>query len=338
MPAGVAPGLLPRRLERLCRQAIAAMAVDLTGAVVLTEAATGPYVVTPVLAALAGADRVHAVTRATRHGTVADVVAATTELAERAGVADRITVHDGLTADLAAVATVVTNSGHLRPLDRRLVGGLRPDAVVPLMFESWEIDLGRDDVDLEALRERGIRFAGTNERNPAVGVFGFLGPMAVRLLTDAAVAVRGSRLVVLCDNPFRPFLVDGLTAAGATVTAADRLADVELDEELDAVLVALRPTGRPVLDATDVDRIAREAPTAVLAQFWGDLPRQECARLDLPVVPVVAPAAGHMGVLPSAVGPEPVVRLQAGGLKVASLLQRPRESWTAVEREFVDEC
>jgi hypothetical protein len=33
-----------------------------------------------------------------------------------------------------------------------------------------------------------------------------------------------------------------------------------------------------------------------------------------------------------------VVRLQAGGLKVASVLRRPRESWTAAEREFVDEC
>jgi hypothetical protein len=329
---------LPRRLERLCRQAIAAMGVDLTGAVVLTEAATGPYVVTPVLAALAGAERVHAVTRTTRHGTVADVLAATTDLAERAGVADRIAVHDELTADLAGAATVVTNSGHLRPLDRRLIGWLRPDAVVPLMFESWEIDLGRDDVDLDALRARGIRFAGTNERNPAVGVFGFLGPMAVRLLTDAAVAVRGSRLVVLCDNPFRQFLVDGLTAAGAAVAAAERLGDVELGEEVDAVLVALRPTGRPVLDAADAGRIAREAPTAVLAQFWGDLPRDECERLGVPVTPAVAPAAGHMGVLPSAVGPEPVVRLQAGGLKVASVLRRPRESWTAAEREFVDEC
>ena len=313
------------------------MGVDLTGAVVLTEAATGPYVVTPVLAALAGAERVHAVTRTTRHGTVADVLAATTDLAERAGVAARIAVHEELTADLAGTATVVTNSGHLRPLDRRLIGWLRQDAVVPLMFESWEIDLGRDDVDLDALRARGVRFAGTNERNPAVGVFGFLGPMAVRLLTDAAVAVRGSRLVVLCDNPFRPFLVDGLTAAGAVVTAAERLADVELGEEVDAVLVALRPTGQPVLDAADAGRIAREAPTAVLAQFWGDLPRDDCDRLGVPVTPAVAPAAGHMGVLPSAVGPDPIVRLQTGGLKVAEVLLKPIAERTPDDLGYVDE-
>ena len=33
-----------------------------------------------------------------------------------------------------------------------------------------------------------------------------------------------------------------------------------------------------------------------------------------------APRPGHMGVLPSAIGPEPIIRLQAGGLKVGQLL------------------
>ena len=52
------PGLNPLRLVRLMRQAVARCELDLSGAVVLTEAASGAYVVTPVLAALAGAARV----------------------------------------------------------------------------------------------------------------------------------------------------------------------------------------------------------------------------------------------------------------------------------------
>ena len=337
MPADVPAGLRPPRLARLARQAVAECGVDLPGVRVLTEAATGPYVVTPVLAALAGAE-VDAVTRTTRYGTVEEVTRQTLELADLAGVRDRIRVHEAVTEELVGSADVVTNSGHLRPLDARVVGWMRPDAVVPLMFEAWEIDLGRDDVDLDAMRARGVRFAGTNERNPAVGVFGFLGPMAVRLLTDAAVAVRGCRVAVLCDNPFREYLVDGLAAAGASLAVGDRLDEVELTEDLDAVLVALRPTGRPVLSAGDVERIASVAPTAVVAQFWGDLPREDCARLGVPVTPAAAPPAGHMGVLPAAVGPEPVVRLQAGGLRVAAVLRTPPDTWTDEDRSFVDEC
>ena len=64
------PGLDGRRLVRLMTAAIERCQLDLAGQVVLTEAATGAYAVTPVLAALAGA-QVCALAAATRlcHGT-----------------------------------------------------------------------------------------------------------------------------------------------------------------------------------------------------------------------------------------------------------------------------
>jgi hypothetical protein len=52
------PGLNPARLAALMSEAVARCRLDLQGAVVLTEAASGPYVVTPVLAAVAGATKV----------------------------------------------------------------------------------------------------------------------------------------------------------------------------------------------------------------------------------------------------------------------------------------
>lgn len=335
----VPPGLRPIRLAHLVERAVAATALDLGGATVLTEAATGAYVVTPVLAAAGGAERVVAVTRATRHGTVADVVAQTDALAAQLGVADRITVHEGRpTPEQLAAADVVTNSGHVRPIDAEVIAHLRRDAVVPLMFESWEIDLGRDDVDLAALRAAGIRFAGTNERHPAVDVFSYLGPMAVKLLADAAVATYRARVTLLCDNPFRPYLVDGLERSGAEVVAADRPSADVLDAHTDAVVVALRPRGEPVLDRADLELIARSSPAAIVAQFWGDVDREACHSVGIVCAPETAPRAGHMGVLPSAVGPEPIVRLQAGGLKVAELLRRDRSGWTDDERRYVDDC
>jgi hypothetical protein len=42
-----------------------------------------------------------------------------------------------------------------------------------------------------------------------------------------------------------------------------------------------------------------------------------------------------MGVLPSAVGPEPVVRLQAGGLKVGEVLARGLDRAPAGDLGFV---
>ncbi|MEJ5197352.1 MAG: hypothetical protein WHX53_00370, partial [Anaerolineae bacterium] len=81
--AGIAD---PRRLVGLIRRTIAFLDLDLSGLVVLTEAASGPYVVTPIIAALAGAARVIALTAASRYGSVEAVVAETHALADLCGV------------------------------------------------------------------------------------------------------------------------------------------------------------------------------------------------------------------------------------------------------------
>jgi hypothetical protein len=317
------PGLRPRRLALLMRQAIERCVLDLSARVVLTEAASGAYVVTPVLAAMAGARQVYAVTRSTAYGSAEEIAAQTLELATLAGVAERIEVTTRKTREHVAEADIVTNSGHVRPLDAETISWMKPGAVVPLMYEAWECRPG--DIDLDACRRRGIAVAGTNEQHPAVGVFPYLGIMAVKLLLDAGVAVQGSRVLLLCDNPFGPYLVDGLRGAGAS---ADLVADPAQagDAAYDAVMIAMRPQGRPVVGGDDAVMTAREVarrwPGTVLAQFWGDVDRDALVAEQVPYWPVPPVVRGHMGVLPSAVGPEPIVRLQSGGLKVGEVLAR----------------
>jgi hypothetical protein len=312
------PGLDPRRLAALMREAVRRLDLDLAGRSVVTEAATGAYGVTPILAALAGAGRVHALARDSDYGTSDHVAAYTQTLAASAGVERRIqVVGSKLDAGLGD-ADIVTNSGHLRPLDIHTIGWMKPGAAIPLMYEAWE--LRPEDVDLDACRRRGIRVGGTNERHPAVDVFSFLGLMAAKLLTDAGVSVYAGRLLLLCDNPFRAFIERGLRAAGAAVEVRAHLSDGPLDERWDALVVALRPCGVPVLTASDIRLLAEVAPGTVVAQFWGDVDRDALAAAGVPVWPEVPPRPGHMGILPSAVGPEPVVRLQAAGLKVGEVL------------------
>lgn len=337
MPLDSRPGLDPRRLARLIRRAVEACGLDLDGVIVLTEAATGAYVVTPVIAAHAGAGHVHAVTRSTRYGTAKQVCEQTIALADALGVTDRITVHDRLDADLLQTADVVTNSGHLRPLNAERVAMMRTDAVVPLMFEAWEIGQGRADLDLDAMRARGIRFAGTNERHPAVDVFADLGHMAAALLLSAGVSVRLSRVGVLCDNPFREHVVRGLGAIGADVLELNPLTGTQGDSapDLDALVVAMTPTGGDVVPHELLRAVHRRNPAVVLAQLWGDVDRAGCAELGVICVPADPPPAGHMGVLPSVLGPEPVVRLQTGGLRVAAALRTPPDRLSDADLSFL---
>lgn len=342
MSAVPVPGYNLDRLVRLMRDGIQRCELDLRGSVVLTEAAVGAYVVTPILAAMAGAERVYALTRTTQYGTVEQVTAQTQEVAKRAAVDDRVKIIVDKTQDILGEADIVTNSGHVRPIDGTVVGRLKPTAVVPLMYESWEHR--STDVDALACSDRGIPLAGTNERHPAVDVFSYLGIMAVKLLLDAGVAVYGSRVLLLCDNPFSPFIQDGLSRAGAIVDCVRCLSDACDGDTYDAIVLALSPKQEPSLGRTEAQRIAKTWRGAVIAQFWGDIQRDAFTAQGVPVWPARSPAAGHMGILPSAVGPEPVVRLQTGGLKVGELLWRARRAGhspdqaiqLAVESGFAD--
>src|SRR5262249_59904487 len=92
------------------------------------EAASGAYAVTAVLAARAGAGRVTALVRDSRHCTAREAADATLELARAAGVGERITVTAERRPQDVAEADIVTNSGHVRPTDAALGDWVRPPA------------------------------------------------------------------------------------------------------------------------------------------------------------------------------------------------------------------
>ena len=311
---------------RQMRQAIDDLKLDLGGAIVLTEAANGPYVVTPIIPALAGAETVYAFTRNTRFGTADEVSGHTQGLARAAGCLGRLRVITELGQDVAGQADIVTNSGHLRPLSRERIGWLKAGAVIPLMYEAWEFRRG--DLDLDACRARGIPVAGTDEAHRAIGVRNYLGMAVVRQLLSCPVPVWGSRLLLLCDNPFAPHIAQTLRACGASVLVDGTLDPQRWrsDERFDAVVVAMRPRERKIVGGgqalVEVGRVVEACPDGPVIQFWGDIDRQALAAAGVPYLPRRAPARGHMGGLLSELGTVPVIRLQAGGCKVGEVLWR----------------
>ena len=328
------PGLHPYRLAALMHTAIERCQLNLSERVVLTEAATAAYVVTPVLAAMAGANHVYALARPSRYGTVEEVKAQTFELADLVSVRDRIEVITQKSQQVVSQADVVTNSGHVRPINASMIAWMKPTAVIPLMYEAWEFRA--DDVDLLSCHRKGIRVGGTNERHPAVDVFSFLGVMAIKLLVDAGIAVYASRILLLCDNSFGPFIERSLVSVGASVETFQDLAMAVPEKTYDAIVVAMQPQINPILSSPAAQMIAQHWPGAVVAQFWGDLDRSALSASGVPFWPLAGPLPGHMGILPSGVGPEPIVRLQSGGLKVAEVLSRSLAQSSQYDLDFIE--
>ena len=302
------------------RTRIAALKLDLTGLRVVTEAATGAYACTAVIAAMAGAAQVVCTARDTaRYGRFEDAAAATLALARQAGVDGRLDIRPMIGPEVFRQCDILTNSGHLRPITAEVIDLLPAQAVIALMFEAWEFRPA--DLDLAACRARSIRIAAVNERHPDVGVFPLLGPLAVRQLQDAALRVAGARIALVCDTPFAPHIVAGLQAAGVDVAAVARLQDLQPGRH-DAAVIALDPQHNPPLEADDLALLGRAAPGGLVAQFWGDIAPEARRTSPVRIWPPEPPGKGHMGILLNALGHDPIVRLQAGGLRAAEIVRR----------------
>jgi hypothetical protein len=316
------PGLNVNRLARIVDRVVRELDLNLRGLDVLTEAATGAFAVTAAMAAAAGADEVVALAIDSQFGSAEEAFADTGKLAEELGVARALRFITKKSKEVVQRADIITNCRHLRPLDSETVQWMANGAVVPLMYEGWEHRPG--DVDRVACEARDIPLVGTNERDPRVGVFDYLGPAAVRLLQDGGFEVLRNRILLVCHNPFQQYLSQHLSLCGATVEIVASLAKALPEGPFDAVLVAANPRQGDVVDPKGARKLAAAYPGTCVVQFWGDLNREALALEGLNVWPVDSPGVGRMGILLSDLGPEPAVRLQAGGLKVGELMARVR--------------
>lgn len=321
------------------KQVVEGLQLDLDERVVLTEAATGAYVVTPVLAALAGA-RVYAYTRPSRYGTVAEVTDATMSLTRELDIDERrVKVIDSLPEHVISESDVITNSGHLRPLDESLLRHAKPGVIVPLMYEGWEFRA--EDLDLDYLKSRGIRVAATNERHPDVDVFSYLGELAVRQIHLAGLSLTRNRFVLYCNNPFGPYLARTLGAlcgelivvddnddptpyAGSRMTWAGNLEQLK-DQlplpDIAGIVLAAYPFDQEWIGVEGMihpQYLGENFPGAVLLRFAGHVDEASLRHHEIEYYPRSVPI-GHMGSLLSELGPDPVIRLQAGGLKAAEI-------------------
>lgn len=312
--------------------AISAFELDLSGLTVLTEAASGHFVWTPLVAALAGARQVLAIAAGSRHGSVREVEATTMALARELGVDARVAVMTARDDARLGEVDVVTNLGFVRPLDRALLARLGRNAAVSLMCEPWE--LRSADVDIGACHDLGIPLLGTNEEDPRLSMFDYLPAIAEKLLAELQAPPAGARLAVLASGKFAGALRAGLRAAGATpevfappLRRDDRAFEASI-AAADALIVADYPgTVGPLLGEgaayTPADLAARN-PDIRLVHIAGDLVREEVAAAGLRYAPEAFAPPGRMSVTAAVLGPEPVILLHGAGLKVGAALARAR--------------
>ena len=326
---------------RLIRHAVGERRLDLTGLRVLTEAGVGYARVTPVIAALAGADEVFAVGRDTPQAGRKDAAEQTAWLARLAGVSDRVRlVSTRLQAPLGTI-DIVTDLPGVRPIDETIVRNLPSTAVVSLMRGTGR--LRPADADVAACRRLGIAVAGVDEE--AVGLHSALAMEGIWGLLALGVDIDGATVVVAGTGRAYAHVVRALSALRATVLVAapdpagrvrlyggrrigERLGDESVISRLaeaDALVLCQAETGDRSLASpggADPAYVAATAPHLGVVSLGAEADRRALAGVHLRTWPSAGDAVAPATV--SDLLPRPMVQLHTAGLKVAEVMARAR--------------
>jgi hypothetical protein len=318
-----------QRCLRLANDAIKMFSLDLKGLVVLTEAATNNFSLTPLIAALAGADRVIALGGDSRHGSYTKVRDELLNLACAWGVSDRILVTNDRSDASMSLADVVTNLGFVRPLDADFLSRLKKTAALPLMWETWEFR--PQDLDIGVCRQLGIPVLGTNEDHPDLGTINYLGYVAIKLLFELQVEIFRSHIVVVGSGKFakaiHATLLDAGTKSADLVFPSKEMAKMDCWFRADAIVFAEHQIPDLLFGAggwLEPKRIANDNPSVSIAHICGNVDENLLRNIGLRCSPSAFAGFGYMSVTADFIGPRPVIDLHTAGLRVGELMARFR--------------
>lgn len=323
-------GATRQRVHRLMRSAIESFGLDLCGMTVLTEAGSGYFALTPVIAALAGADRVIAVTRDSRYGTAQDIakdVAVWQSDCDLTATAITVSTEPPMTH--AAEAHLITNLGFVRPIDAAFISKLPEDAAVALMWETWEFR--PEDIDRQACEQSGVPIMGTDELDPRLQIFRYVGMLGLKLLLEAGIEAVNSRILIVGAPPFGEDITQTLRANGAETLHYHLGSAVSCDQvrefcaDVDAIIYAEHHSRKDLLTpehGIDFSVLARAG--APVIHICGALDVGIFTEAGVVKYPCDVVSPGYMTRTTDYVGPKPVVRLHAAGLAVGAAMVRGR--------------
>ena len=334
-----------RRVERILRRCIAEFGLDLHGLRIYTEAASGHYLYTPILAALAGAEKVFAVTGSSKFGDKEHVKELTMQAASRLQVPSTLEVVFNKKREDVSATDIITNTGFVRPIDKQLVSWMKPTAVIPLMWETWEYR--NADVDLEACDKRGILVLGTDESRPPQLMYPYAGYVAMKMLFELGLEGYKTKTLLLGGGAglgrsiYSHFKQLGIEITWFADSEEESMPYKRLCEhfsqkgsDYDLLILAEHLNNVPLLGKDGLltyQQIRQVNPALRIGVICGHLDIEGKKNSGLHFFPQDIQPFGYMSYQPYHLGPLPVLELYAAGLKVGEAMARSRLQGMRVE-------
>ena len=173
--------------------------LNLKNKVVLTEAASGNFVITPILAAISGA-KVIAITQDSKYASIKDVKRQTFDLAKKFDVENSISIVTSKNDIIYSKLDILTNTGFVRPINKEIIDKLSPKCVIPLMWEPWEFR--SNELDLDYCVQKNIKVYGTNESDYRLQTMKYIGYTVLFFLLENKMTPFSTKVLVLGNEHF----------------------------------------------------------------------------------------------------------------------------------------
>lgn len=317
-----------RNLAGLIKKSFDKFDINLKGKIVLTEAATGNYICTPIIAALAGA-KVYAIAKNSKYGTIEQIKNEISFVTKQLHL-DSIQIITSIDEIKLDQVDVVTNTGFVRPIDQSFINKLKPDCVIPLMWESWEYR--PSELDLDAAINRGIKVYGTNESDPRLNTMQYIGLTVLYFLLKEKRTPDTSKILVIGCAKFNKAIQSILNKLNYSVNCfmTDEYSAVEI-ENYDTIVVAEWNNPKVIIGNATKALINNKSlnDSQLIIHISGNVDFKGMTCNHYPDQPA---DFGYMSYTTDFINPIAVINLHAAGLKVAEgLLKTKSKGMKGVE-------
>lgn len=302
------------RLIKLITNSFNKFQINLDGLFVLTEAATGNYACTPILAALSGAT-VYALAKESQYGSVDQIKSEIRSIAERLNISEFIFIIENLDEIEIKKIDIVTNTGFVRPIGKTLIDMLKRDCVISLMWEPWEYR--PNELDLDTAINKGLKVYGTNEADPRLQTMKYIGIIVLYLLLKEKRSCFSSRVLIIGCEEFLEPIISVLRKNNYFINSylTDKYEKVNITD-FDTIVVAEHNNPKMILGNSPESLILNSSLTEeqLVIHIAGNVDFNMIRCQHYPEKPS---SFGYMSFRADYIDPSAVIDLHSAGLKVA---------------------
>lgn len=309
-----------RIVERI-HSRIKKLDLDLSNEVVLTEVGSNKYMYTPIIPVLARAKKVYAWVRDSSFGSADLIIEECTTIAKHLNCLEVLEFYKGdFCKQHLNQATIITNSGFIRPIDKRKIDEISRGAVIPLMFEAWELREG--DIDIDYAKERGIKIGGTWENHPKLEVFKHVGALALKMAFEAGFEVFNNSILVWSNDQFGLEAAKAFKAIGAkSVVVSTEIKKLKQMDGIDFIFFC-DYHGNTQIDKMLINNLSSERLKKIgVVHLYGLLKVENIVNIISSLYPEKDGSNQTMSYTLSHVGINPLIDLLVAGFKVGQVLR-----------------